>query len=100
MRDALADFKLMTAAAAEESAEEDMMTVTAAEFHANFGKYLDMLSGGDIYITQNGRTVAKLVKPAESAVDSLSGLLAGTLPADFDAKALREERLKRYEIDG
>ena len=75
------------------------MTVTAAEFHANFNKYLDLLSVDDILITQNGRTVAKLVKPTKSAVDSLSGLLAGKLPDDFDAKALREERLKKYEVD-
>lgn len=75
------------------------MTVTAAEFHANFRKYLDLLSHGDIFITQNGKTVAKLVKPAVSAVDSLSGLLAGKLPDDFDARALREERLDRYEAD-
>ena len=75
------------------------MTVTAAEFHANFNKYLDLLAGGDIFITQDGKTIAKLVKPARSAVDSLSGLLAGKLPDHFDAKELREERLDRYEAD-
>ncbi|MCI9215315.1 MAG: type II toxin-antitoxin system Phd/YefM family antitoxin [Oscillospiraceae bacterium] len=75
------------------------MTVTAAEFHANFGKYLAMLSGGDIFITQNGKTIAKLVKPAGSAVDAISGLLEGKLPEELDAKALRGERLERYAVD-
>ena len=55
--------------------------------------------GEDIFITQNGRTIAKLVKPNASAVDSLSGLLAGKVPEDFDAKSLREERLGRYAAD-
>ena len=75
------------------------MTVTVAEFHENFGKYLDMLSDGDIFITKNGKTVAKLVKPTAGAVDSLSGLLAGKLQEDFDIRSLREERLARYEAD-
>ena len=75
------------------------MTVTAAEFHANFDKYLAMLSGGDILITQNGKTIAKLVKPSGSAVDALSGLLKGKLPEELGAKALREERLARYAVD-
>lgn len=75
------------------------MTVTAAEFQDNFRKYLDLLANGDIFITQNGKTVAKLVKPTASAVDSLSGLLAGKLPEDFNEKALREERLEKYAVD-
>ena len=75
------------------------MTVTAAEFHANFGKYLSMLSGGDIFITQDGKTIAKVVKPSGSAVDSISGLLEGRLPEGLDAKVLREGRLERYAAD-
>lgn len=34
-----------------------------------------------------------------SAVDSISGILAGTLPEDYGAKMLREERLDRYLHD-
>lgn len=75
------------------------MIVTATEFKTNFGKYLDMLPSEDIYITRNGKTIAKLVNPNVSAVDSISGLLAGKLPDNFDVKALREERLDKYEID-
>lgn len=75
------------------------MIVTATEFKTNFGKYLDMLHSEDIFITRNGKTIAKVVNPNVSAVDSLSGLLAGKLPDSFDDKALREERLEKYEID-
>lgn len=75
------------------------MIVTATEFKTNFGKYLDLLHSEDIFITRNGKTVAKVVNPNVSAVDSISGLLAGQLPDNFDAKALREERLEKYAID-
>lgn len=75
------------------------MIVTATDFKTNFGKYLDMLLSEDIFITRNGKTVAKVVNPNVSAVDSISGLLAGKLPEEYDAKALREERLGRYAID-
>ena len=75
------------------------MVVTATEFKTNFGKYLDLLLSEDIYITRNGKTVAKMVNPNVRAVDTLSGLLAGKLPEDFDEKTLREERLDRDALD-
>ena len=75
------------------------MVVTATEFKTNFGKYLDLLLSEDIYITRNGKIVAKMVNPNVRAVDTLSGLLAGKLPEDFEAKTLREERLDRYALD-
>lgn len=59
------------------------MVVTATEFKTNFGKYLDLLLSEDIYITRNGKTVAKMVNPNVRAVDTLSGLLAGKLPGRF-----------------
>ena len=72
------------------------MIVTATEFKTNFGKYLDMLRSEDIFITRNGKTVAKMVNPNVSAVESISGMLAGKLADDYDAKMLREERLAKY----
>ena len=52
-----------------------------------------------IFITKNGKTIAKVSNPNVSAVDAISGLLAGKLPADYDAKSLREERLRNYAPD-
>ena len=75
------------------------MVVTATEFKVNFGKYLSLLASEDIYITKNGKTVAKVSNPNVSAVDAISGILADKLPADYDARALREERLRRYALD-
>ena len=72
------------------------MIVTATEFKTNFGKYLDMLSKEDIFITRNGKTIAKVINPQVSAVDSLRGMLKN-VPSDIDMDSLREERLSKYE---
>lgn len=72
------------------------MIVTATEFKTNFGKYLDMLTKEDIFITRNGKTIAKVINPQVSAVDSLRGMLKN-VPSDIDMNSLREERLSKYE---
>lgn len=72
------------------------MIVTATEFKTNFGKYLDLIANEDIFITRNGKTVAKVINPQISAVDSLRGILKN-VPSDIDLDSLREERLSKYE---
>lgn len=72
------------------------MTVTATDFQRNFGEYLTLLDKEDIFITENGKTVAKVVNPRVSAVDSLRGLLKDA-PREMEQESLREERLSRYE---
>ena len=72
------------------------MIITATEFKTNFGKYLDMVAKEDIFITRNGKTIAKIVNPQISAVDSLRGMLKD-IPSDVDLDSLREERLSKYE---
>ena len=75
------------------------MLVTATEFKLNLGKYLELVQNEDIWVTKNGKTVAKLINPNVSSVDAISGILAGKVPAGIDRHSLREERLSRYEID-
>ncbi len=72
------------------------MVVTATEFKTNFGKYLNLITQEDIFITRNGKTIAKVVNPHISAVDSLRGMLKD-VPSDIDLDSLREERLSKYE---
>jgi hypothetical protein len=55
-----------------------------------------MLSQEDIFITRNGKTIAKVINPQVSAVDSIRGILK-TAPTDLDTKSIREERLEKYE---
>lgn len=76
------------------------MNVTATEFKLNFGKYLDLLRTEDIWITRNGKIVAKMINPNVSSVDLISGVLSGRVSPDIDRHSLREERLSKYEIDG
>ena len=72
------------------------MVVTATEFKTNFGKYLELVAQEDVFITRNGKTIAKVINPQLSAVDSLRGLLKNA-PSDLDPDFVREERLSKYE---
>ena len=68
-----------------------MVQITATELKTNLGQYLERVLHEDIWITKNGKTVAKLVNPNISAVDSITGLLKGE--KDIDMKSIRSERL-------
>ena len=76
-----------------------MVQVTATEFKTNLGHYLERVVYEDIWITKNGKTVAKLVNPNVSAVDSISGILKGKISSEFDRNSLRDERISRYALD-
>jgi hypothetical protein len=78
---------------------DDPMQITATEFKLNLGKYLNLVLTEDIWITRNGKMIAKMVNPNVPSVDAISGVLAGKIPADADRHSLREERLSRYETD-
>ena len=75
------------------------MQITATELKLNLGKYLNLVLMEDIWITRNGKIIAKLVNTNIPSVDAISGVLAGKVPADADRHSLREERLFRYETD-
>ena len=72
------------------------MIVTATEFKNNLGKYLEMAMSQDIFITKNGKSIARLTSPT---VDKLALLddLVGIIPEDpaTDENTIREERLSR-----
>lgn len=71
------------------------MTITATEFKANFGKYIEMVAEEEFFITKNGKIIAKVINPNVSAVDSLRGILQSV--PDIDLNTEREERLEKYE---
>ena len=75
------------------------MQITATELKLNLGKYLSLVSLEDIWITRNGKTIAKLINPNISSVEYISGVLAGKVSEDINRHSLREERLFKYEID-
>ncbi len=67
------------------------MSVTATEFKMNFGKYLALAEKEDVYITKNGKVVAKLTNPNADRVEIAKSLL-GVIPADITVEEARSER--------
>lgn len=63
-----------------------MFTIDVTELERNFDYYLDMVSREDILITENGRWVAKLIKPNISQVDSITGIFKEKTPVDISRK--------------
>ncbi len=68
------------------------MSVTATELKMNLGKYLLLSATEDIYITKNGKVVAKLSNPNQDRVDIAKSLF-GIIPDDVTLEESRNERL-------
>jgi antitoxin (DNA-binding transcriptional repressor) of toxin-antitoxin stability system len=71
------------------------MVVTATELKANIGHYLDAVAQDEVFITKNGKLIAKLSNPAQdkqAILDSLVGITAGNPVSLEEAK---KERLSR-----
>ncbi|MCR5767279.1 MAG: type II toxin-antitoxin system prevent-host-death family antitoxin [Lachnospiraceae bacterium] len=75
------------------------MEITATELKTNLGKYLERVLFEDIWITKNGKTIAKMTNPNVSSVDSISGILKDKISEEINEKTLREARLSRYETN-
>ena len=58
----------------------------------NLGKYLLLSEKEDIFITKNGKIVAKLTNPHQDRVEVAKSLF-GILPKEADIEAAKEERL-------
>ena len=67
------------------------MSITATELKANLGKYLMLSATEDIYITKNGRVVAKLSNPFQDRVETARSLF-GIISDDMTLERAREER--------
>ena len=70
------------------------MSITATELKVNLGKYLMLAETEDIYITRNGKIVAKLTNPYQDRVDVAKSLFR-ILPNDVTLEEAREERLNK-----
>ena len=68
------------------------MSITATELKLNLGKYLLLAATQDIYITRNGKTIAKLVSPYQDRVDTVDALF-GSVPDTVTLEEARVERL-------
>ena len=70
------------------------MSITATELKNNLGKYLMLAATEDIFVTKNGKVVAKISNPYQDRVDIAKSLF-GILPADVTFEEVQEERLDR-----
>lgn len=70
------------------------MSITATELKLNLSKYLLLAETEDIYITRNGKVVAKLSNPFQDRVDMAKSLF-GILLSDITLEESREERLSK-----
>ena len=72
------------------------MIVTATELKTNLGKYLEIAKQQDVFITKNGKAIARLTSPSVNKLSVLDSLV-GIVPAGsgIDEETIREERLSR-----
>lgn len=70
------------------------MSITATELKNNLGKYLMLAATEDIFITKNGKLVAKLSNPHQDRVDMAKSLF-GILPADITLEEAKTERFNQ-----
>lgn len=68
------------------------MYITATELKMNLSKYLLLAEREDVYITRNGKIVAKLSNPFQQRVDMAKSLF-GSVPQGMTLEEAEEERL-------
>ena len=71
------------------------MVVTATQFKTNIGYYLDNVSENDIFITKNGKVVARLSSPVEGKQALLDSLIGITANNPVSLEEAKKERLSR-----
>lgn len=67
------------------------MSITATELKENLSKYLLMAEKEDIYITRNGKVIAKLTNPYQDRLSMVESLF-GSVPDTLTLEQANEER--------
>ena len=71
------------------------MVITASELRTNIGKYLLLAGKQEIYITKNGKSIAKLTSASADRVAVLDSLV-GVVPKEAAPQgSIKGERLAR-----
>ncbi|GHU82182.1 prevent-host-death protein [Clostridia bacterium] len=73
------------------------MFVTATEFKSNIGRYLSLVATEDIFITKNGKNVARLSSSKQDKVELAKSLFGIAKGSDMALEQARAERRVRYE---
>ncbi len=70
------------------------MSITTTELKENLNKYLQLSATEDIFITKNGKIIAKLSNPFEDRIQLVNSLV-GIIPDTMTLEEAREERLSQ-----
>ena len=70
-----------------------MTQISVSELKMNAGKYVTLAQSQDVFITKNGKLIAKLTTAKPDKVAAAKALF-GSLPGDVNIEQSREERLK------
>ena len=73
--------------------EVPTMSITATELKQNLSRYLLMAQREDVFITRNGKVIAKLTNPYQDRVDMAKSLF-GIIPGDMTIEQAHRERLE------
>jgi len=77
------------------------MVVTATQFKSNIGHYLDTVSENkEVYITKNGKMVAKLSDPMQDKMSILNSLVGITKGNPVSLEEAKMERIFRRAFPG
>ena len=71
-----------------------VMSITATELKLNLSKYLLLAEKEDIFITRNGKTIAKLTSPYQNRVEAAKSLF-GIIPDNITLDEARNERISK-----
>ncbi|MDR3049016.1 MAG: type II toxin-antitoxin system prevent-host-death family antitoxin [Elusimicrobiota bacterium] len=71
------------------------MQVTLTELKTNTGKYVALADSEDIFITKNGKKIAKITSAKMDKITSAKALF-GIIPNDIDLDSSRMERLNEH----
>jgi antitoxin (DNA-binding transcriptional repressor) of toxin-antitoxin stability system len=71
------------------------MVITATELKSNIGYYLNAVSEDDVFITKNGKVVARLSSPIQDKQAILDSLVGITAHNPVSLEEAKRERLAR-----
>lgn len=71
------------------------MEITATELKNNIGKYLALAATHDIYITKNGKSIAKLTSAAADKIALLDSLVGIIPDKGMTLDDIKRERLEK-----
>jgi len=71
------------------------MIITATELKEKMGHYLNAVSEEEVFITKNGKVVAKLSSSSKDKQAILDSLVGITAPNPVSLEEARKERLAR-----